>query len=229
MSDFLNRRAPDFSLPAANGPRLSLTDLRGQIVVLHFWSAGCPWSRRADVLLIYRALKWAPQKVSIVGIASNFSEREEEVLHEMERRGVRYPVLFDLDHSIANAYRAQYTPQFFVLDRRGTVRYTGALDDATIEHPKPRVLYVDRAVTALIANQTPQPESTPPYGCPLLRPSALDIKPATPAARSTPAAQPTQSPAAPAPQPRKTPPSWPGNPPSNAPPTPPAGSPPSQR
>jgi len=197
MSELLNRRAPDFSLPAANGPRLSLTDLRGQIVVLHFWSAGCPWSRRADVLLVYRTLKWTPLKVSIVGIASNYDEKEEEILHEIERRGVHYPVLFDLDQSVANAYRAQVTPQFFLLDRRGTVRYTGALDDATTERPKPKTLYVDRAVNALLANQTPQPESTPPYGCPLIRPSALDVKPAIPSAARPSITTPTQPPGAP--------------------------------
>lgn len=214
MSELLNRRAPDFSLPAANGPHLSLTDLRSQIVVLHFWSAGCAWSRRADVLLVYRSLKWTPLKVSIVGIASHFAETEEEILHEIERRGVRYPVLFDLDQSVANAYRAQVTPQFFVLDRRGTVRYTGALDDATFEQPKPKVLYVDRAVNALLANQTPQPEATPPYGCPLTRPSALDLKPASSStARPSVVAQPP---------PRQAPSSPSGN-------TPPSGLPPNQR
>ncbi|MCS6909200.1 MAG: redoxin domain-containing protein [Anaerolineales bacterium] len=195
MSELLNRRAPDFSLPAANGPRLSLTDLRGHIVVLHFWSAACAWSRRADVLLVYRSLKWTPLKVSILGIASNFAEKEGEILHEIERRGVRYPVLLDLDQSVANTYRAKVTPQFFILDRRGTVRYTGALDDATLEQPKPKVLYVDSAVNALLANRTPQPETTPPYGCPISRPSALEIEirpPSSTAARPATVAQPTQ-------------------------------------
>lgn len=218
MSELLNRRAPDFSLPAANGPRLSLTDLRGHIVVLHFWSAGCAWSRRADVLLVYRSLKWTPLKVSILGIASHIAEKEEEILHEIERRGVRYPVLFDLDQSVANAYRAQVTPQFFVLDRRGIVRYTGALDDATFDQPKPKVLYVDRAVNALLANQTPQPESTPPYGCPLNRSSALEIRPASPtAARPAAAAQPAQPP-------RQNPSSLPGDAPGTLPDTPPSSS-----
>lgn len=215
MSELLNRRAPDFSLPAANGPRLSLTDLRGHIVVLHFWSAGCAWSRRADVLLVYRSLKWTPLKVSILGIASNFAENEEEILHEIERRGVRYPVLFDLDQSVASAYRARLTPQFFILDRRGIVRYTGALDDATFDQPKPRVLYVDRAVNALLANQTPQPASTPPYGCPLGRPSALEVRSANP-----PAAHPA-TPAQPAQPPRQPTSPPPGDAPATLPPTPP--------
>lgn len=176
MSELINRFAPDFSLPSVNGGRVSLSDFRGSFVVLTFWSAECPWSRRADVLLVYRALSWVPRGVQIVGIASNVTETENEIAHEMERRGVRYPVLLDLDQSAANAYRAQTTPHFFVLDKRGIIRYTGALDDATFKQPRPKVLYLDRAVTALLENRTPDPQVTLPYGCAIVRqaPSEAD-------------------------------------------------------
>lgn len=176
MSDLINRFAPDFSLPSVNGARVSLSDFRGSFVVLTFWSAECPWSRRADVLLVYRALSWVPRGVQLAGIASNVTETENEIAHEMERRGVRYPVLLDLDQGAANAYRAQTTPHFFVLDKRGIIRYTGALDDATFKQPRPKVLYLDRAVTALLENRTPDPQVTLPYGCAIVRqaPSEAD-------------------------------------------------------
>lgn len=169
MSDLINRFAPDFSLPSVNGARVALADLRGLLVVLTFWSAECPWSRRADVLLVYRALSWTPRGVRIVGIASNVTETENEIAHEMERRGVTYPVLLDLDQSAANAYKAQTTPHFFVLDKRGIIRYTGALDDASFKQPRPKTLYLDRAVTALLEDRTPDPQMTLPYGCAIVR------------------------------------------------------------
>ena len=53
---WLNRLAPDFTLSVVDGSRMSLSDWRGFIVVINFWSAECPWSRRADVLLVYRQL-----------------------------------------------------------------------------------------------------------------------------------------------------------------------------
>lgn len=176
MSELINRFAPDFSLPAVNGARTGLSDYRGSFVVLTFWSAECPWSRRADVLLVYRSLSWGPRGVQILGVASNITETENEIAHEMERRGVRYPVLLDQEQTVADAYRAQTTPHFFVLDRRGIIRYTGALDDASFKQPRPKILYLDRAMTALLDNHTPEPQVTLPYGCAVVRraPSEAD-------------------------------------------------------
>jgi peroxiredoxin len=168
----LGRFAPDFALPAASGNRVALSDLRGSIIVLTFWSAGCTWSRRADVLLVYRLLKWEPLDVRVVGIASNANEGENEVRLEAERRGVKYPILLDIDQTVAKAYRAMTTPHFFVIDRRGTVRYTGALDDATFSNPRPKRLFLDEAVTALIENRNPEPTFTPPFGSEIVRSGA---------------------------------------------------------
>lgn len=196
----LGRFAPDFALPAASGSRVALSDLRGNIIVLTFWSAGCQWSRRADVLLVYRLLKWETQDVRVVGIASNFNEGENEVRLEAERRGVKYPILMDIDQTAAKNYRAMTTPHFFVIDRRGTVRYTGALDDATFSNPRPHRLYLDDAVTALIENRNPEPSFTPPFGSELVRSGTAKDWPTDVTQPPTPpGTQPTQ-PAAP-PQP----------------------------
>lgn len=165
MSGLLNQFGPDFTLPAVNAGRVSLADFRGAVIVLTFWSAECPWSRRADVLLLYRELTWTPRGVQVLGIASNPGEPEAEITYELERRGVRYPVLLDIGQSVAAAYQAQTTPHFFVMDRRGIVRYTGALDDATVEQPRPRVLHVDQAVNAVLDGRRPDLAATPPYGC----------------------------------------------------------------
>jgi peroxiredoxin len=178
MSDLINRFAPDFSLPLVTGGRFALGETRGNLVVLTFWSAECPWSRRADVMLVYRSLRWAPKGVRLVGIASNLNETETEILHEIENRGVKYPIVMDPDQNVANAYKAQTTPHFFALDKRGVVRYAGALDDATFKQPRPKVIYLDRAVNALLDNKNPEPAVTLPYGCSLVRPSQESAGPA---------------------------------------------------
>lgn len=180
MTGLLNRLAPDFSLPALRGGRGSLSDFRGQITVINFWSAECPWSRHADVVLVYRRLTWEPKGVRVVGIVSNVNEPETEVLYEAENRGVHYPLLFDFEHKVADLYKAEATPHFFVLDRQGFVRYTGALDDATLEQRQPKIIYLDRAVSALLNNQTPNPAATVPYGCTIVRQIVSDGGPLPP-------------------------------------------------
>jgi peroxiredoxin len=168
---WLNRLAPDFTLPIVDGGRLSLSDLRGYIVILNFWSAECAWSRRADVLLVYRALTWESKGVRIVGIASNYNELESQIRYETQSRHLRYPVLMDFDHRVADLYRAEKTPHFFVLDRQGLARYIGALDDATQEERDARVLFLDKSVNALLNNRDPELPCTIPYGCELPRPA----------------------------------------------------------
>jgi peroxiredoxin len=166
---WLNRLAPDFTLPVVDGGRLSLSDLRGFIVIVNFWSAECAWSRRADVLLVYRALTWEARGVRMVGVACGPNESETEIRYEMQARHLRYPVTLDLDRRVSDLYRAESTPHFFVLDRQGMARYIGALDDGTTEAPNAKRLFLDDAVQALLNNRPPKPAWTPAYGCPLPR------------------------------------------------------------
>ena len=44
----LGQPAPDFELPDLQGQPHRLSELRGRVVVLNFWSAECPWAERAD-------------------------------------------------------------------------------------------------------------------------------------------------------------------------------------
>jgi peroxiredoxin len=169
LHPWLNRLAPDFTLSVVDGGRLSLSDWRGLVVVINFWSAECAWSRRADVLLVYRLLTWESKGVRVVGVASNGNESESEIRYEMQNRHLNYPVVIDSDHRMADLYKAETTPHFFVLDRQGLARYVGALDDATAEVRDARTYYLDRAVTALLNNRSPEPTFTPAYGCTLVR------------------------------------------------------------
>ena len=169
MNMWLNRLAPDFNLPALVGSRVSIAGLRGFVVVVNFWSADCVWSRRADVMLVYRQLTWEAKGVRIVGVACNTNETESQIRYEVENRHLRYPVVIDYDARTADLYKAEVTPHFFVLDRQGLIRYIGALDDATDKARDARQLYLDRAVSALLADQLPDPASTPPFGCAIVR------------------------------------------------------------
>ena len=174
MSSLLNRLAPDFARPALDGRRFSLSEWRGHVAVINFWSAECPWSRRADVLLVYRLLSWDKKGVRVVGVASNINEPETEILYEAQHRHVTFPIVIDAEHQIADLYRAETTPHFFVTDRQGIVRYAGALDDATYKQRDAKTFYLDHAVSALLDNRLPDPATTVPYGCALVRQPTAD-------------------------------------------------------
>ena len=164
MSQLINQPAPSFSLPALGGGRVSLADLRGHIAVINFWSAECPWSRRADLVLLYRHAMWTKAGVKIVGISSTNNEPESELVYEVGVRHIKYTLGLDTSREVAHKYKAEMTPHFFVLDAKGIVRYVGALDDATANRRTPKTIYIDRAVNALLNNRNPAPAVTPVYG-----------------------------------------------------------------
>jgi alkyl hydroperoxide reductase subunit AhpC len=169
-ADLINSPAPDFALPlVGGGGRLVLSDVRGQVTVLHFWSAECPWSRRADLIITYRRLAWERLNIRVVGVACSPSEPEGEIKNEMALRQIKYPVVADYAQDISNTYRVQSTPTFVVMDRRGVVRYIGAIDDATAGHRVPKIIYLDKALEAAAQGQAASPAVTPAYGSALVR------------------------------------------------------------
>jgi peroxiredoxin len=164
-----NTPAPDFTLNDLEGTPHTLSGQRGRLVVVNFWSAECPWSRRADEIIAGRLAAWSALGVIIWGIASNFTEPEYEIRAEMADRGTAYPVLLDPGHAVADLYEAVATPHFFLVDAEGLVRYAGALDDANYRARQAKVFYLEEAIVAVAAGRAPQPAQTPAYGCAIVR------------------------------------------------------------
>lgn len=159
--------APLFQLPDLNEKKHSLRDYRQRIVVLNFWSAECPWSERVDLELLPLLKEWGP-KVALISIASNLNESRELIAAAAAAR--RLPlVLLDANAGLADAYGAQITPHFFVIDGVGMVRYQGAFDDVTFQQRTPTQNYLAPAVQALLAGNKPDPDQTPSFGCAIVR------------------------------------------------------------
>jgi peroxiredoxin len=159
--------ALEFALADLRGKIHRLSDKRRRVVVLNFWSAVCPWSLRADEALDDARQDWG-NRVTYWPIASNADETIEVIQRTAVQRGLSV-VLVDIDHRIADIYGAVTTPQFFVIDPDGLVRYEGSLDDVTFRQRTPNRAYLIEAVNALLANRLPDVVQTPAYGCALVR------------------------------------------------------------
>jgi hypothetical protein len=162
-----NQPAPDFRLPDLDGVVHHLQSERGQITIINFWSAECPWAERADRELLAYLQGWG-KAITLWPIASNANEPLDLLRRVAAARGLP-PVLHDADHLVADLYAAQTTPHLFVLDARGIVRYQGALNDVTFRRRTPTRFYLRQAVEALLAGQDPDPGQTQPYGCTIVR------------------------------------------------------------
>lgn len=163
--------APVFTLPDLEGRLHSLLDYRGQVVILNFWSAECPWSARTDRDLNAALAGWnetlETPRVVLLPIAANVNESTALLGETATARGL-FPVLHDADQQVATLYTAQTTPHLFVIDTAGILRYQGAPDDVTFRQRTPTRYYLKDAVDALLRGDAPDPCSTPAYGCTLV-------------------------------------------------------------
>lgn len=162
--------APGFTLTDIfSGEEVQLGALRGQVVVLNFWSGECPWSRQYDAIFAVRAAEWAEQGIRLLHIESNANEPPEEAARRAVELGVNAPILHDPRNEVADAYGALTTPHAFVIDPAGRVAYQGAVDDRSFRQREATVNYLDAAVEALLSGQPPDPAETPAYGCTIVR------------------------------------------------------------
>ncbi len=163
----LNEPAPDFELPDLQGIPHKLSDYRGKIVIVNFWSAECPHSERTDQYLVSLLGQWSG-KVVMLSIAANRNESAQRVAEAAKTRGVPR-VLIDAEHIVADLYEALTTPHAFLVDRAGILRYRGAVDNITFRQREATRFFLQEAVEALLHGQLPALSETPAYGCVIVR------------------------------------------------------------
>ncbi len=125
------QKAPDFSGggPWLNtgGNALSLGELRGKVVAVEMWTAGCYNCLNVVPSLREWDAKYRAKGLVIIGVHTpEFSnERSTQYVRDaVAKLGIAYPVVLDNDYRIWNAYRNVYWPTLYLVDKKGLVRYT---------------------------------------------------------------------------------------------------------
>jgi peroxiredoxin len=180
LSLHINQPVPDFELPALDGRLHRLSDYRGKIVIVNFWSCECPQSERTDRAIMSmlvqhlhraaakRAVQVWRDDVVLLTIASNKNESADAIKTVAQAR--HHPaVLLDENCRVANQFEARTTPHVFVIDREGILRYRGAVDNVTFRKKGPTRFFLDEAVESLLEGHLPALMETPAYGCAIVR------------------------------------------------------------
>ena len=163
----INQPAPQFTLPDLDERIHMLSDYRGRIVIVNFWSAECPHSERVDANITACLAEWG-DSVTLLSIASNANESDEMINGAANRRKI--PVLLrDADQTVADRYGALTTPHAFVIDRQGILRYRGAVDNVGFRQRVATEFYLKEAVEALLSNRLPEVTEMQPFGCTVVR------------------------------------------------------------
>jgi len=112
--------APDFTLPVLTGGTVTLSGLRGQVVVMEFWATWCGPCRFSTPSLdaVYR--KFRDRRVSVLLI--NEGEDADRVRAWVQGR-FQAPILLDADTRVGWQYGVQGIPRLFVVDQAGQIVY----------------------------------------------------------------------------------------------------------
>ena len=161
--------APKFELPDTEGAQHSLDDGDGAATVVVFTCNHCPYALAWHDRIVSTARDYAGRGVRFLAINPNDGERYPADSYEAMQTRVReedwpMPYLRDESQDVARAYGAKTTPDVFVIDAEGRLRYRGA-PDADYSDPSQNASWLRQALDDVLAGRDPETAETDPVGC----------------------------------------------------------------
>jgi peroxiredoxin len=140
----LGTLAPVFNLPdVTTGKMVSVeTFKKNELLLVIFLCQHCPYVKHVQVELAKIGKDYGVKNVGIVAISSNdvanYPEDSPDHLKKMVvEAGFNFSILYDESQSVAKAYRAACTPEFYLFDQKRALVYRGQLDDSRPKNALP--------------------------------------------------------------------------------------------
>lgn len=169
----------DLQLTDVAGKRHALHELRGKdATVVVFLSFDCPISVGYCDTLARMTAEYRPRGVACVGIVCA-ADAETDLPGKVKECKVPFTVLRDDDCRAADLFGATATPEAFVLDRAGVLRYRGRIDNAYAARLKRNSQTTSQdlrsAIDDVLAGRPVASPATQPVGCPITRPKPAPV------------------------------------------------------
>jgi peroxiredoxin len=126
----LGSAVADFEITNLEGGQVKYASLKGDTTVVIFVSTVCPISNGYNDRMKAVYNDYSAKGVHFVFINANSSEPAAEVAEHAKAHGFPFAVYKDANGAAAELFGAQVTPETFVMDKDGVVRYHGYVDDA---------------------------------------------------------------------------------------------------
>lgn len=164
---------PEFALlDAVSGERVASVDFpEGRPVLVMFLCNHCPYVVHVRRQITRLAQDYGPCGVDLVAINSNdVNAYPDDAPRHMARlareEGWTFPFLYDETQSVAKAFQAACTPEFYVFDARHRLAYRGQLDASRPRNTEPVTgRDVRNALDAVLSGTPVEGEQKPSIGC----------------------------------------------------------------
>ncbi len=164
----LGSRVAGFSVEDLSGAPVSFPDPRGSVTVVAFISTLCPVSNGFNdrMTALFRA--YSTKGITFVFIDSNANESAADVAAHRKSAGFPFAVYKDRANRVADRFGAMATPETYVIDGSGLLRYHGYIEDSINEaRVKNRALRT--ALDAILAGKPVPVAETKSFGCSIKR------------------------------------------------------------
>lgn len=108
----------DFTLVSLDGEEITLSKLKGKVVIVDFWATWCPPCRNSIPVLMKLFNKYQDQGFAVLGISMEDRTTLEKY---RDQNKISYPILLG-NKEVAKAYNVQAIPHMFIIDKKGQVR-----------------------------------------------------------------------------------------------------------
>ena len=114
--------APDFTLDTLDGTKVTLSKLRGKIVLINLWATWCP-PCRAEMPALENAYKqYKDSGVVVLGLNVTNQDSEKDIPPFVDEFGLTFPILLDRDGSVSALYQLKGLPTTYFVNREGIIR-----------------------------------------------------------------------------------------------------------
>ena len=114
--------APDFTVTMFDGEQLTLSKLKGKVVLVNFWATWCPPCRE-ELTHVEKEIIEAFEGKDFVFLPISRGEKRETVEKFRKKMGYSFPMGLDPDQSIFNKFASNYIPRNFLIGKDGRIAY----------------------------------------------------------------------------------------------------------
>lgn len=113
--------APDFTLKTIKGQEISLSSLKGKVILLDFWATWCGPCKESIPHLIHLYKTYQDKGFELIGMSMDKAGEEEAIRRFVNSMDIPYPIIMTPEE-VARNYKVTGLPTTVLIDRSGKIR-----------------------------------------------------------------------------------------------------------